>query len=192
MPKKVMFGVAGGVDGLVALHTSDVDNNLAAINEDEFGRVYRFVKNSSSTALVQNGCCLRKLGQTYPADAYKYVLSHDAATGPATCLITVPAGVPVTGIGASGSSTGDYGWIQVAGTRRVSMWQTATAAQQQAGCVAIGTTISTGYWDKPVTGTIDSTNGGTVFYAGVRLAASLATTGVATAASALVEVRCLA
>ena len=99
----------------------------------------------------------------------------------------------MTGIAKSGSDTGDHGWIMVSGYKRVSIMQAATATQQQAGCRAVGTSSqpTTMPWGKCVTGTIDSTNGGTVVYRGIEIAAGLATTGVATAASALVRVHCM-
>lgn len=190
MARKILFAEGGG---LTSLQTSDTEG-LGVLYEDEYGRVYRYVKNAGSTALQQSTVCLKKLGQTTVKTVNARVLAPDAATGPATCLATIPAGVPVTGIGASGSGTGAFGWVQVAGPAKVTVWQSATATQQEAGCCAIasGVTYSAGHcWDKAYTSTIDSTNGGTVFLNCVRIAESLATTGVATAASALVMIHCL-
>jgi len=187
MPRKVLFGEGGGLE---VLNTSDKEG-LGVLYENEFGQTFRYVKNAGSTALVAAGCCLMKLGQTSAKAAVQRVLSPDASTGPATCLITMPAGVPVTAIGASGSGTGAFGWIQVAGPKKATVWQSATAVDQEAGCHAIATSASGTAWGKPYTSTIDSTVGGTVQLRCVELIASLATTGVATAASALVEVKCL-
>lgn len=190
MPRKVLFAEGGGVDALKSLHTSDKEG-LGVLFEDEFGRVFRYVKNASSTGFTAAGCCLMKLGQTTPKAAFQRVLSPDVGTGPTTCLISMPAGVPVTGIGASGSSTGDHGWIQVAGPAKVSVWQSATAVDQEAGCMAAATVTSGAAWGKGYTSTIDTDTGGTVNMRGIQFAASLATTGAATAASALVIVKCL-
>jgi len=187
MARKILFAEGGG---LASLQTSDKEG-LGVLYEDEYGRLYRYVKNAGSTALAAAGCCLRKLGQTTAKGVVQRVLSPDAATGPATCLMTMPAGVPVTAIAASGASTGDHGWIQVRGPARVSMMQSATAVDQEAGCISIGTMLSTGLWDKPVSSMVDTDGTPQVNFAHVRLAAALATTGVATAASAVVMVNCL-
>jgi hypothetical protein len=184
---KKMFQTA-----LDELSTSDLDG-LGNIRHGPKGEVYRYVKNIGSTDLVMDGCCLKRMRTTY-ADANAYVLDPDAtATGPSTCMIHVPAGVPVTTIYKSGSATGDHGWIQVAGPAKVSIRQSATAVQQQAGCFAIATTIcvTNSEWGKPVTSVIDSTAGGMHASRGVFLLEPLATTGVATVASAVVSVRCL-
>lgn len=190
MPKKVLFAEGGAVDGLVSLHTEDIEG-LGALYEDVIGRVYRYQKNASSTGLTATGVCLKKLGTGSLKGTTQRVLHPSAATGPATCLVSMPAGMPVTGIGASGSSTGAFGWVQVAGPAKISMQQSATAVNQQAGCCVISTNTSTGYWGKAYTQTIDSTNGGVVLLQVAQLSESLATTGAATAASAYVNIRCL-
>ncbi len=187
MARKTMFAEGGC---LTALQTSDVEG-LGVLYEDKYGRTFRYVKNASATALVAAGCCFQKLGASTPAGAVQRVLSQDASTGPATCLVTVAGGVPVTGIAASGAGTGDHGWVQVEGPKKVTMWQTATAVQQEPGCCAIMSGLSTSAWDRPYTGVIDSTNGGTVNMRCVQVIAEPAATGVATAASTLVMVRCL-
>lgn len=187
MARKILFAEGGGI---ASLQTSDKEG-LGVLYEDEYGRTYRYIKNAGATALAAAGCCLRKLGQTTAKGVVQRVLSPDAATGPATCLMTMPAGVPVTAIGASGAATGDHGWIQVKGPARVSMMQSATAADQEPGCVSIATMLSTGIWDKPLTSMIDTDGTPQIVQAFVRLAAALATTGVATAASAVVTVNCL-
>ena len=187
MARKILFQTK-----LTDLETTDVEG-LGVERDEANGYTYRWVKNSSGTALVAAGCCLMDFTTT-TADAFKRVRSANvAATGPATSLITMPAGVPITGIGASGASTGDHGWILVKGLAKVSMRQTATAAQQQPGCCAIATTtcVTNSEWGKAYTGTIDSTNGGAVNLRCVQIVSAYATTGVATVASAVVQVRCL-
>ena len=187
MARKTLFDVGGG---LTALQTTDVEG-LGSLFEDQFGNTYRYVKNAGATAVVAAGGCFRDLGQTTPKGVLKYILPCDAATGPATALITMGAGVPVTGIAASGTATGDHGWIQVAGTKKVTLMQTATAVDQQAGCRAILTGLSTGIWGKCATNTIDSTNAGVVYHNVVEVAVGIATTGVATAVSAICHIKCL-
>lgn len=177
---------------LTDLRTTD-DEGLGTVYEHNDGNTYRWVKNSSGTALIAAGCCLMDFTTT-KADIYKRVRSPDvASTGPSTCLKTMPAGSPVSGIAASGAGTGDHGWIQVAGIKKVSMRQSATAAQQQPGVCAIATTIcvTNDEWGKPYTGVINSTVGGTVNLRCVQIVSALATTGVATVASAIVQIRCL-
>jgi hypothetical protein len=187
MARKTLFDQGGG---LTALQTTDIEG-LGSLYEDQHGNVYRYVKNAGATALVAAGGCFRKLGQSTVKGVFQRVLPCDAATGPATALITMGAGVPVTAIAASGSGTGAYGWIQVAGTKKVTLMQTATAVDQQPGCRAILTGLSTGIWGKCATNTIDSTNGGTVYANCVEVVAEPAATGAATAASVLCQIRCL-
>ena len=186
--KKVLWQTA-----LTQLEGSDVEG-LGQLREDELGGAYRWIKNSGSTALVAAGCCLMDFTTT-AADIFKRVRSPNvAATGPSTCMITMPAGVPVTAIAESGGTgTGDHGWIKVAGITKVSMRQSAIAAQQNPGCCAIATNIcvTNVEWGKPFTSVIGSVAGGQVALRGVQLVSALATTGVATVASAIVQIRCL-
>jgi len=159
---------------------------------EDSNKTYRWVKNASGTALVAAGCCLMDFTTTQ-ADIFKRVRSSDVpATGPTTSLITMPAGSPVSGIAASGASTGDHGWIQVAGIKKVSMRQSATAALQSPGCYAIATAIcvTNDEWSTPYTSVISSSGGG-VHHRGATLVSALVTTGVATVASAIVQLRCL-
>ena len=193
MARKILFAEGGATDALKSVHTSDKEG-LGVLYEDEYGRVYRYVKNAGSTALAAAGCCLKKLGATTAKGVVQRVLAPDAATGPATCLVRVAGGVPVTGICGSGSATGDHGWVQVSGPARVTIMPSSTAVDQEAGCCAIATTLfpATFPWGKGNTSTIDSTAGGVVTFNHVRFAASLgASTGVTTAHSGVVMVHCL-
>lgn len=161
---------------LTDLRDNDVEG-LGILKHDEYGRIFRWVKNAGATDLVAAGVCLRKLGQTTPLAAEKRVLPADATAGPATCLKTMPAGVPITGIAASGATALCFGWIQVEGAKKVSMMQAATVTQQQAGCRAIATSLPTQLWGRPVTGVIDSTVGGAINLRCVEIIASHSTTG---------------
>ena len=187
MAKKQMWQTA-----LTDLDTADLDG-LGNLREDgSNGNMYRWVKNSSGTALIAAGCCLMDFTTT-AADIYKRVRSSDVPqTGPSSCLVTMPAGSPVTAIGASGASTACHGWIQVDGIKRVSMRQAATAAQQQPGCLAIATGIcvTTDEWGKAYTSVISSSGGGR-YQRCVEIVSPFATTGVATVLSAIVQIRCL-
>jgi len=187
-PEKVLFQTS-----LEDLETSDVEG-LANLRRDSKGNVFRWVKNVSGTNLVADGCCLCRFVTTM-ADMDKFVLSSDTiGTGPATCLVTMPAGVPITGICASGSDTGDHGWVKVAGLHKVSMRGLTTAVDQQAGCRAIATTVGTGVWGQCTTGVISGLTTGTaprVLARGIQMAASLAAGGISTLASGIVRVNCL-
>lgn len=186
--KKVLWQTA-----LTQLEGSDVEG-LGQVREDEKGSAYRWVKNSSITALVAGGCCLMDFTTT-AADIFKRVrATHLAQTGPSTCLITMPAGVPLTAIAESGgTSTGDHGWIQVAGIKKLSIQQTATAANQSPGCRAIATSVGLTYaeWGQAITSVIGSITVNQHNYRCITLASPLATTGVFTCASAICQVRCL-
>lgn len=186
--RKVLWQTA-----LTQLEGSDVEG-LGKLREDEEGNTYRWVKNSSGTALIAAGCCLMDFTTT-AADIFKRVRSADVAqTGPSTCLITMPAGSPITAIAESGgTSTGDHGWIQVAGIKKVSMRQTATAAQQEPGCYAVATTIcvTNDEWGKAFTSVIGSITVDKLNLRCVSIVSAFATTGVATVASAIVQIRCL-
>ena len=96
---------------LTDLEETDVEG-MSKLREGHDDKMYRWVKNASATALIRDGCCLMDFTTTL-ADVYKRVRSSDVpSTGPSTCLITMPAGSPETGIAKSGASTGDHGWIQ--------------------------------------------------------------------------------
>ena len=186
MARKILFQTE-----LTDLELTDIEG-LGVEREDENGKIYRWVKNSGSTALIAAGCCLMDFTTT-SADIYKRVRSSDVpATGPTTCLITMPAGSPVTAIADSGASSGCHGWVQVSGLKRVSMRQAATLTQQQPGCHAIATAIcvTNDEWGKAYTSVIGS-SGGQVFLRSVEIVSQFATTGVATVLTAIVNIKCL-
>ena len=188
MGRKVLFDT-----GLTDLRTTDVEGlGVERDAQDGSGRIFRWIKNSSGTALIADGCCLMDFTTT-DGDAFKRVRSVDAAqTGPTTCLITMPAGSPEAAIAKSGASTGDHGWIQVHGIKKVSMRQAATAVQQEAGCYAIATTVcvTNDEWGKAFTSVLGSITVGKLFSRGIQVL-SPAATGVATVASFIVQIRCL-
>ena len=106
------------------LVTQDVSSELGQIMEED-GKKYRFVKNISATALLYHGACLKALTSVLGA-VNKFVRSTNTATAK-TAQLSIPGGVPVTGIAASGSNTGDHGWVQIAGPAKVSMVVSDTA-----------------------------------------------------------------
>jgi len=187
-PMKVMFQT-----DLEDLATSDKEG-MGSLRFDSCGRVYRWVKNASGTALIAAGACLCKFTTT-ALDVEKRVMSPDVpSTGPSSCLVSMPAGSPVAAIAKSGSDTGCYGWIQVAGLKQVSIWCAAATVTQQPGCRVLATSVCNTYnsWDAAVTSVIDTTSGGNdPRVRGVEIASLLETTGVSTAASAVVRIHCL-
>lgn len=184
MARKILFQTQ-----LTELATTDIEG-IGVIREDEFGDLYKWMRNDASSAINRYGACFEKFTSVL-SDVGKCILSPDAATGPATAQVTMPAGSPMTNIGASGSSTGCYGWVKIQGKKKLNVYQSATAAQQKAGCYfALTSTVpATGAMDKPYTSVISS-SGGDVMMRGFTIANSILTTGVATAVSAIAYVRC--
>ena len=130
--RKVLFQTK-----LTELTNSDKDG-IGTLREDEFGRVFRFVKNASSTALVACGPCLKPLTSVSLA-AIKKVYTIDVGSE-VTASVKCPAGVAMSAIAASGTdnlSTMCYGWIQVEGPKRVNFYASDTTLA--IGMVAIAT-----------------------------------------------------
>lgn len=186
MAKKILFQTA-----LTDLETTDIEG-LGVLRE-EGNDAYRWVKNASGTALIAAGCCLMDFTTT-KADIYKRVRSEQAAqTGPSTCYPSMPAGSPITAIAASGAGTGDHGWIKVGGIAKVSVRQTATAADQAPGCYAIGTSVAhtTAVDQWEIYTSVISSSGHQLALRCAQIVSALATTGYKTCASAIVQIRCL-
>jgi hypothetical protein len=176
---------------LTDLVTEDTANELGEVFENK-GKRYRFVKNISATALLYHGACLKALTSVLNA-VNNYVRSTDTTTA-ATSQLSIPAGVPVTAIAASGSATGDHGWVQIAGPAKVSMVvsDTASAASGWPGWTAIATNLpaTDAGWDVAEAPTADSASVAYVRLKGVRLLAKFAEGTAANARSAVVEVMC--
>ena len=186
MAQKILFQTA-----LTDLEKTDLEGKGRLRHEDD-DKVYRWVKNVSATALVADGACLKALTSVL-ANINKGIRSVDTATA-ATAQLSIPAGVPVTAIAASGAGTGDHGWIQVAGPARVTMVvsDTADAASGWPGRLAICTNLpATAFWDVPETPTADSASTAYCYVKGVRLLAKFAEGTAANSRSAAVEVLCL-
>jgi hypothetical protein len=170
------------------LSKTDIEGLGALFPRD--GKTYRYVKNKCSTSLISGQGCI--VGLTTVEDAALCrVLSPDGAAA-STGLVTIPAGDPVTGIGPSGSDTGDHGWIQVQGIKTVRIMQMATALV--GGCRAVATSVvpSTGSWGQGIMAPSATSAVTSYHYArGIEILQPLATTGAATCCSALVDIQCL-
>lgn len=189
MAEKILFQTA-----LTDLDTADLDG-IGTLRRDG-GNAYRWVKNAGGTALIAAGCCLMDFTTT-AADIFKRVRSEQAAqTGPTTCYPSMPAGSPVTAIGASGASTACHGWIQVDGIKSVSIRQNAADSipSQSPGCYCIGTSVAhttaCDNWATAYTSVISS-SGRQVALRCAQIVSVLATTGAKTCASAIVQIKCL-
>lgn len=155
------------------------------------GKIYKWVKNAGTTGLTGTAPCL-----TLPTSAIDAIGSRVVApsgAGPSTAVsasIANIAGAAMTAIAPSGSDTGDHGWIQVKGVKKVSMTQSATAADQLIGAIAVATDAVDTAWARSVT-PIDSGGTAPMHTKRVQLVRLHATTGAATAYSAYVDIQCL-
>lgn len=174
-------------------NAADRKDNLGELRYEDDGKVYRFVKNISATALVRDWACLKAL--TSNPDKLNWNVRSVDTTTAATAQLSIPAGVPQTAIAKSGSTgTGDCGWIQVAGPARVTMVvsDTANAASGWPGRIAICTNLpATANWDVPESTSANSASTGYLYVRGVRMVAKMAEGTASNARSAAVEVMCL-
>lgn len=167
--------------GLNELATGDREGLGNLFERDR--KVYRWVKNVGSTSLVASGsCCV--VFTSVEANALKRVIFAGTTATASTTILSCPGGVPVTGIGPSGSDTGDHGWVMVKGVTTVRVYQLATA--YVGGEVAIATSVvpATVAWGAAYPAT-------TTYSRYVSIINPVATTGAATYCSAVVEVHCL-
>lgn len=182
MAQKVLFQTA-----LAGLDVTDIDG-IGNLRHTPEGKIYRYVKNVGATALVRGGSCLKALTAAV-AVQNKGVRSPDHATATAgTASMLIAAGVPVTGIGATGSTfTGAFGFVQVAGPARVSMLMSSVTAAGSGlpGKMSIATgLIATAGWDVPEEVAAQYVNG-------VLLTEKMLTGTSSAARSASVDVMCL-
>lgn len=158
------------------------------------GKIYRWVKNAGVTDLVATAPCLT-LPDSDIDQINKRVVSPSAAgiETAASAAIRNIAGAAVAAITKSGSDTGDHGWIQVKGLKKVSMTQSATASDQYIGALAIATDQDDTNWARPIspTGTPSTVSIENVAVKKVMLVRLHTTTGAATAYSAYVDIQCL-
>lgn len=185
MARKVLFQTA-----LTDLETADVEG-LGVLRDDEFGNVYRWVKNKGTTALYKAGPCL-KIVTSVVAGARGRVINPTGA-GTSTASINRCAGIPVTAIGASGSGTGAYGWVQCLGIARASFVGTDTAQSvgQQAICTSAAAGASRFAVALDVTNVGDTTAAAYAYKNFVELINTPTTGGASTPHSGTVQIHCL-
>ena len=179
MAQKVLFQT-----GLSALSTTD-EEGIGNLRYEMNGRVYRYVKNQSATALVRGGSCLKALTDNLANHGLKVISPDFEAATTGTASMYVAGGVPVTAIGASGASA--FGFVQVAGLARVSMLtsDSTKAISGWPGYMSIATgLIATAGWDS-------SPAVGAQYNNGVMLTAKFKSGSVAYGRSASVNVFCL-
>jgi len=179
---------------LTGLRTSEEDQVLGS-EYNHKGKTYRFVKNAGITDLQTVGACLT-VNTSIANNIGKRVVAPsgaDPSTGAVGSVLNA-AGVPMTAIQQSGSDTGDHGWVQVAGSRRVTMTQSATAADQYVGALAIASQALDGGWGRPIlaAGLAQPATATPELFASrrVMLVDIHASTGAATTFSAVVDIQC--
>ena len=91
---------------LAEVSTTDRDG-VGTLRYDEDGNIYRYVKNTATTALTAKQPVCYEVALAGSVAIFQSVLT------PATADLMMAAGIAVTAIGASGGSM--YGWTQVQG-----------------------------------------------------------------------------
>ena len=180
MAEKVLFQTT-----LTQLSKTDIEGIGTLRREND--ATYRWVKNASAyTALVAGGSCVKY--NLYPATASeitKRVYTPDNTLA-VTCYQTLPAGVPVTGIGISGSGTGCFGWVKVQGVEAVKVTAGGTAVTP--GQMLIST--SAGGW-VPIPQALAPYTGVAMPALGAVLLQACSSVGPLTAQTCIVRLRCL-
>lgn len=174
------------------LRTYDAEVAGSVYRKD--GRAYRWVKNAGATALKAAACCLQMITGVEGGMNTRVVAPDGAAA--ATSVISLPAGKPMTAIGASGTDTGDWGWIQCQGYAKVTLAKSSAA--MVAGAIAVGTSgmPATHPWGRVEAPDLDGLGAdatGAFIVSGRRvvLMQAIAATNPATAVSCLVDIQCL-
>lgn len=91
---------------LTGIESTDVEG-VGNIREDNFGRLYRWVKNRNATAFTAKQPVCYDAGNVGSSALFKSVNS------PVTADLMLAAGVAMTAIAASGGDC--YGWVQIFG-----------------------------------------------------------------------------
>lgn len=183
MAEKVLFQTK-----LTDLATSDLEG-LGTLRR-EGNKVYCWVKNASAyTALVAGGSSL--VYNSTPAtadDLFKRVYTPSTACT-LTCSMSLPAGIPVTGIGVSGAaSTGDHGWVLKEGTTQATVFNGLTAVG--VGNILIAT--SAGGWVPTANALAPATYAANLApTVGALLVVAASSIGPSTAQTCFVRVKCL-
>ncbi len=165
------------------------DEQVVGSLYEEKHKTYRYVKNAGSTALIGRASCMEML-TSIEGGMKTRVISGDGM-GTATAFIGLPAGMPLTAIGASGSGTGAFGWVQAKGPAKVSIHQMATAIAAGSFCIGSSALPASQPFGKAYTREADSANTAKLYTRGVIVMEAIATTGAATAVSALADIQCL-
>lgn len=177
---------------LSALRTNDEQTigSLYSVKQ----KTYRFVKNAAGTALVARASCAEMV-TSEEAGMKTRVVSPDIMSGANTAIAGLPAGMPVSSIGGSGSSTGCYGWVQCKGPAKVSVLRTSDAVAIGSFAIGTGTYPSSAAFGIPYApGAASSLNAFSGYgrSRGVFIMSELAAVATITAAvSALVDIQCL-
>lgn len=183
MAEKVLFQT-----NLTDLETTDLEG-LGVLRKDEYGRVFRWVKNQSATALVAAGPCLKPV-TSVALGTLKKVYTVDVG-GEATASVKRPAGVALSAIAKSGASTGDHGWIQVLGPKRVNFASSDTALTLSGVAIATSGLPSSGCFGFPYAEVANSATTAYAYGTYVQLTETPTTAGASTAISATVDIHCL-
>ncbi len=178
--------------GLLRVPLSQLNTNdgqvIGSLTEIK-AKTYRYIKNAGSTALIARASCMEML-TSVEGGMKTRVISGDGINT-TTAFIGLPAGMPMSAIGPSGSDTGAFGWIQCKGPAKVSIHQMATAIA--VGSFAIGTSAlpASQPFGKAYIRTADSATTAKLYSRGVIIMQAIASTGAATAVSCLVDIQCL-
>lgn len=167
------------------------DEQTIGSEYQERSSVWRWQKNVGATALKAKACCLQVITSVIK-NYNTRVIAPDGA-GPTTGIVTMPAGMPMSSIGKSGSDTGAYGWVQCKGPAKVTLLQ--SSGGYKAGAMAVGTSSkpATFPWGRAIAPMSDVAVQSTMFVVGRRivLIESMAVTAVDTAVSAVVDLQCM-
>ena len=101
MAEKILFQT-----DLTDVEATDLEG-IGTLRKDEFGNVYRWVKNTATTALTAKQPVCYEVALASTKAMFESVLT------PATADLMMAAGIAVTAIGASGALM--YGWVHVRG-----------------------------------------------------------------------------
>jgi len=156
-------------------------------------KYYRWQKNAGATALVARACCLQMV-TSVEAGMNTRVIQPDGV-GDGTASVGMPAGMPMSAIGASGTDTGAFGWVQCKGPAKVSLAQKASALTVGSICIGTSALPASAAWAHIAAEdySIGADETAAVALCGRRvvLMQAVATTGAETAVSALVDIQCL-
>ncbi len=146
------------------------------------GVKYRWVKNSCSTTIGHKCPAVNKVVAT-AANWGQKVVAPSGSTDSVTSRAVLLAGVAVTSIPASGSSTGCYGWIAVRGIVTAAVGRMATAIT--AGAVAIvSNTCDVGLYPSVATSPSGLISNKAIVLQGI------ASTGAGVGVETLVDLKC--